>query len=243
MENVNVSENENTVSSTASKNSSQIESSPINFTNFTIDENIPKKPVYEFFKRAFDIVSSFAAIIFLSWVFAITAIAIKIEDGGPVFFSQTRVGKNGKFFRMYKFRSMCVDAERMKQQLLEQNEMNGPTFKMEHDPRITKVGAFIRKTSIDELPQLFNILGGSMSVVGPRPPLGHEVMQYDKFAMRRLSVKPGLTCYWQCSGRSNIDFDDWMKLDNKYIDERGFWTDIKTVFATIPAVLKGDGSC
>ena len=243
MESVNVSENENIVSSTASANSSQIEISHINFTNFTIDESIPKKPVYEFFKRTFDIVSSFAAIVFLSWVFAITAIAIKIEDGGPVFFSQTRVGKNGKFFRMYKFRSMCVGAENMKKELLEQNEMNGPAFKMEHDPRITKVGAFIRKTSIDELPQLFNILGGSMSVVGPRPPLGHEVMQYDKYAMRRLSVKPGLTCYWQCSGRSNIDFDDWMKLDNKYIDERGFWTDIKTVFATIPAVLKGDGSC
>ncbi|MDY5627103.1 MAG: sugar transferase, partial [Clostridia bacterium] len=132
-----------------------------------MDESIPKKPVYEFFKRTFDIVSSFAAIVFLSWVFAITAIAIKIEDGGPVFFSQTRVGKNGKFFRMYKFRSMCVGAENMKAELLEQNEMNGPTFKMEHDPRITKVGAFIRKTSIDELPQLFNILGGSMSVVGP----------------------------------------------------------------------------
>ena len=131
----------------------------------------------------------------------------------------------------------------MKAQLMEQNEMNGPTFKMENDPRITKVGKFIRRTSIDELPQLLNILDGSMSIVGPRPPLIDEVMQYDEFAMRRLSVKPGLTCYWQCSGRSNIDFDEWMELDNKYINDRGMWTDIKMIFATIPAVLKNDGAC
>ena len=208
-----------------------------------LGKTIPPKPVYEFFKRAFDIVSSSAALVLLSWVFLFTAIAIKLEDGGPVFFSQIRVGKNGKFFRMHKFRSMCVGAERMKKNLLEQNEMNGPAFKIENDPRITKVGRFIRKTSIDELPQLINILEGSMSVVGPRPPLGHEVMQYDDFAMRRLAVKPGLTCYWQCCGRSNIDFDEWMKLDNKYIDERGAWVDIKMIFATIPAVLKGEGSC
>lgn len=208
-----------------------------------LDKTIPQKPVYEFFKRAFDIVSSSAALVLLSWVFLFTAIAIKLEDGGPVFFSQIRVGKNGKFFRMHKFRSMCVGAERMKKNLLEQNEMNGPAFKIENDPRITKVGRFIRKTSIDELPQLINILTGSMSVVGPRPPLGHEVMQYDDFAMRRLAVKPGLTCYWQCCGRSNIDFDEWMKLDNKYIDERSAWVDIKMIFATIPAVLKGEGSC
>lgn len=208
-----------------------------------LDKTIPPKPVYEFFKRAFDIVSSSAALVLLSWVFLFTAIAIKLEDGGPVFYSQIRVGKNGKFFRMHKFRSMCDGAERMKKKLLEQNEMNGPAFKMENDPRITKVGRFIRKTSIDELPQLINILEGSMSVVGPRPPLGHEVMQYDDFAMRRLAVKPGLTCYWQCCGRNNIDFDEWMKLDNKYIDERGAWVDIKMIFATIPAVLKGEGSC
>lgn len=208
-----------------------------------LGKTIPPKPVYEFFKRAFDIVSSSAALVLLSWVFLFTAIAIKLEDGGPVFFSQIRVGKGGKFFKMHKFRSMCVGAERMKKKLLEQNEMNGPAFKMENDPRITKVGRFIRKTSIDELPQLINILTGSMSVVGPRPPLGHEVMQYDDFAMRRLAVKPGLTCYWQCCGRSNIDFDEWMKLDNKYIDERSAWVDIKMIFATIPAVLKGEGSC
>lgn len=213
-----------------------------NYIKFEFDKSVAKKPVYSFFKRLFDIVSSFCAIILLSWVFVLTAVAIKLDDGGPVLFSQIRVGKNGKFFKMYKFRSMCVDAEKIKKQLLEQNEMSGPAFKMEHDPRITRVGRFIRRTSIDELPQLFNIFLGSMSVVGPRPPLGYEVMEYDKFAMRRLCVKPGLTCYWQCSGRNNIDFDEWMKLDNQYIDERSLWVDIKTIFATIPAVLKADGS-
>ncbi len=212
-------------------------------TRFEKDPDIPQKPLYDCIKRMFDIACSCIALVFLSWLFLLVAVAIKVEDGGPVFYSQTRVGKNGKFFLMHKFRSMHVDADRMKAQLLEQNEMNGPTFKMEHDPRVTRVGRFIRRTSIDELPQLVNILEGSMSVVGPRPPLGAEVMQYDDYAMRRLSVKPGLTCYWQCSGRSNIDFDEWMYLDNKYIDDRGLWTDIKMVFRTIPAVLKGDGSC
>ena len=138
---------------------------------------------------------------------------------------------------------MHVDAERQKKHLLKQNEMNGPVFKMEKDPRITKVGAFIRRTSIDELPQLVNILKGEMSVVGPRPPIGHEVMQYDEFAMRRLTVKPGLTCYWQCSGRNGLDFNEWMELDNRYINERGFWNDIGIIFKTIPAVLRNEGAC
>ena len=202
-----------------------------------------KKPVYDFFKRAFDIVSSSVALILLSWLFAVVAIAIKLDDGGPVIYSQTRVGKDGKFFKMYKFRSMSVGAERMKKQLLQQNEMDGPVFKMENDPRVTKVGAFLRKSSIDELPQLINVLKGHMSIVGPRPPIGHEVMQYDEYAMRRLQVKPGLTCYWQCSGRSDVNFDEWMQLDNKYIQERGFWRDIGIIFKTIPAVLRNEGAC
>ena len=206
-------------------------------------DDIAGKPVYDFFKRAFDIVSSSVALVVLSWIFAITAIAIKSEDGGPAIFSQTRVGKDGKLFKMYKFRSMCIDADKKKQELLQHNETDGPTFKMEKDPRITKVGAFIRKTSIDELPQLWNILIGNMSVVGPRPPLVDEVMQYNDFAMRRLSVKPGLTCYWQCSGRSNIPFEKWMELDNKYIDERGFWRDITIIFKTVKAVFKCQGAC
>lgn len=202
-----------------------------------------RKPVYDFFKRAFDIVAASCALILLSWVIGLAALAIKLEDGGPVIYSQTRVGKNGRLFKMYKMRSMRVDADKLKKQLLDQNEMDGPVFKMEHDPRITKVGAFLRKTSIDELPQLIDIIIGHMSIVGPRPPLGHEVMQYDEYAMRRLTVKPGLTCYWQCSGRSDIDFDEWMELDNKYINDRGPWTDIKLIFKTIPAVLKNDGAC
>ena len=201
-----------------------------------------QKPIYDFFKRLFDIVASSCAIILLWWVIAIAAIAIKIEDGGPVFYCQTRAGKDGKLFKMYKLRSMYVDADIRKKSLLEQNEMDGPVFKMENDPRITKCGAWLRKMSIDELPQLFNCLRGSMSIVGPRPPLGHEVMQYDEYAMRRLTVKPGLTCYWQCSGRSDVGFDEWMQLDNKYIYERGMWTDIKMIFKTIPAVIKGNGS-
>lgn len=212
----------------------------VRYTPLPKDE---QKPIYDCFKRAFDIVASLCALIVLWWVIVIAAIAIKIEDGGPAFYSQTRVGKNGKLFKMYKLRSMYVDADERKKALLEQNEMDGPVFKMENDPRITKTGAWIRRMSIDELPQLFNCLGGSMSIVGPRPPLGYEVMQYDEYAMRRLSVKPGLTCYWQCSGRSGIDFDEWMQLDNRYIDERGFWRDIAIIFKTIPAVLKGEGSC
>ncbi|MGN1115679.1 MAG: sugar transferase, partial [Candidatus Ornithomonoglobus sp.] len=192
---------------------------------------------------AFDIVASLCAIVALSWLIGLAVLAIKLEDGGPAIYTQTRVGKNGRFFKLYKLRSMCVGADRQKKELIKQNEMDGPAFKMEHDPRITKIGAFLRRTSIDELPQLFNILKGDMSVVGPRPPLGYEVMQYDEYAMRRLTVKPGLTCYWQCSGRSNIDFDEWMKLDNKYIDERGFWRDIGIIFKTIPAVFKSNGAC
>ena len=202
-----------------------------------------RKPVYDFFKRAFDIVAASCALILLSWVIGLAALAVKLEDGGPVIYTQVRVGKDGNLFKIHKMRSMRVDADKLKKQLLDQNEMDGPVFKMEHDPRITKVGAFLRRTSIDELPQLIDILSGHMSVVGPRPPLGHEVMQYDEYAMRRLTVKPGLTCYWQCSGRSDIHFDEWMELDNKYIDERGFWRDIAIIFKTIPAVLKNDGAC
>ncbi|MDO5396834.1 MAG: sugar transferase [bacterium] len=206
------------------------------------DETLPKKTLYEFLKRLIDIFGAALGLLLASWIIAIAAIAVKLEDGGPVFFSQIRVGKDGKFFKMYKLRSMVVNAAEQKKELMHKNECDGPIFKIENDPRITKVGEFIRKTSIDELPQLVNILKGDMSIVGPRPPLGHEVMQYDEYAMRRLSVKPGLTCYWQCSGRSGLDFDEWMRLDMKYIEDRGFWTDIKLIFKTVPAVFKGDGA-
>lgn len=154
-------------------------------------------------------------------------------------FSQNRVGKNGVIFKMYKFRSMVVNAEELKKKLMEQNERTGPMFKIKNDPRITKVGSFIRKTSIDELPQLVNILKGDMSIVGPRPSLLVEVKQFESWMMERLKVKPGLTCYWQISGRNDIDFIEWMKLDIKYIKERNILIDLILIFKTF-FVLFGD---
>ena len=202
-----------------------------------------KKPAYFAVKRGFDIVSSLCGMIVLSPVFLATAIAIKLEDGGPVVFAQYRVGRNGVPFKMYKFRSMCLDAEKKLKKLEKKNEADGPVFKIKDDPRITKVGKFIRKYSIDELMQLVNVFKGDMSVVGPRPALPNEVAEYDAYAMQRLQVKPGLSCYWQISGRSNLGFEEWMQLDVKYIHDMSFLTDMKIVLLTVPAVLKGDGAC
>lgn len=203
-----------------------------------------KKPSirYLFFKRVIDIICSGLAIIVLSPIMLITALAIVIESPGNPIFSQERVGKDGKIFKMYKFRSMCPDAEKKLKKLKKKNEADGPVFKIKDDPRITKVGHFIRKYSIDELMQLFNILKGDMSIIGPRPALPNEVKEYDDFAKLRLMVKPGLSCYWQVSGRSNIGFDEWMQLDVKYINDMSLITDIKIIFLTIPAILKGDGA-
>jgi exopolysaccharide biosynthesis polyprenyl glycosylphosphotransferase len=170
------------------------------------------------------------------------SVAVKLEDGGPIFFRQTRSGRNGRPFTMYKFRTMAPNAEELKASLLPQNEMSGPVFKMQQDPRITKVGAVLRKTSLDEIPQFFNILRGDMSLVGPRPPLPTEVARYDRWQRRKLSVKPGLTCLWQINGRNRIDFDDWMKLDLDYIDNWSLWLDAKILLKTVPAVFKGDGA-
>ena len=201
------------------------------------------KPVYDVCKRIFDIVMSVFALIVLSPVFLITAIAIKIEDGGDVFFRQIRLTKNGKEFKMYKFRSMCPDAEAKLEALMEKNEMKGPAFKIEDDPRITKVGKFIRKTSIDELPQLLNIIMGDMTIIGPRPPLPREVVQYTPYQMHRLDVKTGLACYHECMGRSDDkDFDKWVESDLKYIRERSMLTDIKVILLTIKVVLTGKGA-
>ncbi len=209
--------------------------------NKTISFNL-YRPVYFFIKRAMDIFFSGLAIIVLSPVLFIIAVAIKTESKGPVIFCQKRIGKNGKEFYMYKFRSMVVNAEDILNKLEKQNEADGPVFKMKDDPRVTKVGKFIRKYSLDELMQLFNILKGDMSIVGPRPALPKEVEEYDDFARNRLKVKPGLTCYWQVMGRSNISFDEWMQLDVKYIKEMNLWLDIKLILKTIPAVLKGEGA-
>ncbi|MBQ4611981.1 MAG: sugar transferase [Clostridia bacterium] len=204
---------------------------------------LKKKPFYEFCKRVMDILCSGLAIVVLSPLMLVVALLVR-SDGGPAFFKQVRVGKDGKLFRIYKFRSMCVDADspEMLAKLAALNEMDGPAFKIKNDPRITKVGRFIRRTSIDELPQLFNIFRGDMTIVGPRPPLEREVAQYTDYQRQRLLVKQGLTCYWQCSGRNNISFEEWVELDLKYIRERSLWTDIKIIFKTIPAVLSGDGA-
>ena len=201
------------------------------------------KPVYEFFKRFFDIFLSAFALIVLSPLFLVIAIIIKCGDGGSVFYSQTRLTKGGKKFQMYKFRYMCKDADKMLEQLMAQNEMEGPAFKMKDDPRVTKVGRFIRKTSIDELPQLWNIIKGDMSIIGPRPPLVREVEEYTPYHMHRLDVKTGLSCYRECYGRSNIhDFDEWVESDLKYIRERSLWTDLKVILLTIKVVLTGEGA-
>ncbi|WP_455537655.1 sugar transferase [Terrisporobacter sp.] len=210
--------------------------------NLREDEKIKPKEgvVYLFCKRAMDIIGSLAGIILLSPLLLIVAIAIKIEDPkGSIFFAQKRCGKDNKLFPMYKFRSMVSNAEELLEELMEHNEMDGPVFKIKDDPRITKVGKFIRKTSIDELPQLFNILAGDMSIVGPRPAIAHEVAEYNDYQMQRLLVKPGLTCIWQVSGRNSIGFDEWVDMDLEYIGKRSLWMDIKLIFKTV-GVLFGD---
>lgn len=207
-------------------------------------ECIKKKRVYWAVKRAFDILASLAAIVVLFIPLAIIALLIFIDDPkGSPFFTQDRVGRNGKVFKFYKFRSMVVNAEDLLDELQEQNEKTGPVFKMQNDPRITRIGKFIRKTSIDELPQLLNILKGDMSVVGPRPALPKEVEQYDEYAKLRLLVTPGLTCYWQVqNNRDSITFDEWMDMDIKYIKERSMWVDIKLILLTVKVMFTGEGS-
>ena len=208
----------------------------IDFSDVLVKESI----LYSVTKRLIDIVGSLCGIILLSPLFLIVAILIKLEDPkGKVFFAQERNGRYPKTFKMYKFRSMVHNAEDLLKDLMDRNEQTGPVFKINDDPRITKVGKFIRKTSIDELPQLFNVLKGDMSLVGPRPPIPHEVEQYNSYQMQRLAVKPGLTCIWQVSGRNNIGFDEWVEMDIEYIKTRNLWLDIKLIFKTV-GVLFGD---
>lgn len=197
-----------------------------------------------FFKRIFDIVFSIIAIILTSPIMLVTAIAIKLDSPGPAIFKQVRVGMNGRHFKIWKFRSMHVNADEMKAQLLEQNEVkDGMMFKMKDDPRITRVGKIIRKLSIDELPQFFNVLSGSMSFVGTRPPTLDEVAKYQTDQWRRISIKPGITGMWQVSGRSNIkDFDEVVKLDVEYIDNWNLWLDIKMLFKTVGVVFRHEDS-
>ncbi|AIE61462.1 sugar transferase [Bacillus methanolicus] len=185
-------------------------------------------------KRVMDIIGAIVGLILMSLLFFVVAIAIKVEDPkGAVFFSQTRVGKNGKEFKMYKFRSMVSDAEERLKDLLKYNEVTGAMFKMKNDPRVTRVGRFIRKTSIDELPQLWNVLKGDMSLVGPRPPLPREVEKYTEYDRQRLLVTPGCTGLWQISGRSNVGFKEMVELDLQYIRNRSILFDLKIIFKTV----------
>ena len=200
---------------------------------------LQKNRRYWILRRTQDVFFSVLALIVLWPVMLLVAIAIVIDSpGGCPIFVQDRVGRKGKVFHFYKFRSMVPDAEAKLDDLLDRNEMDGPVFKMKEDPRITRVGKFIRKTSIDELPQLFNIIKGDMSIVGPRPALPREVEQYDDYAWQRLYITPGLTCYWQIQPhRNDLSFDEWLELDLKYLRERSFITDWKIIFLTVKAVF------
>lgn len=192
-----------------------------------------EKRGYVIRKRVCDLMLAIIALVTLSPLLLIIACAIKVEGGrSPVIFRQMRVGLDGKPFAMYKFRSMVCNAEILKEQLLMQNEVTGPVFKMKQDPRVTKVGRFIRRTSLDELPQLLNVVRGEMSFVGPRPPLPEEVTLYSTYERQRLTVIPGLTCYWQISGRNHLSFEEWVALDLKYIEERSFFVDMKLILKT-----------
>jgi lipopolysaccharide/colanic/teichoic acid biosynthesis glycosyltransferase len=198
-----------------------------------------KKLGYFIIKRIIDIIGALCGILVLSPMMIVVGIWIKLGSKGAVFFIQNRVGKDGREFLMYKFRSMCTQAEFLLDILQDENEMSGPMFKIKEDPRVTKIGRFIRKTSIDELPQLLNILKGEMSIVGPRPSLPKEVAQFTSFQKQRLFAKPGLTCYWQTRGRSDVSFEKWMEMDVKYLEERNTWIDISLIFMTV-RVLIGD---
>lgn len=220
---------------------------------FTITETSPdryhmreiygrKSRAYKAIKRMMDILLSTAALFVLFPVFFITAIAIKCEDNGPVFFAQQRAGRNKKPFSMYKFRSMYVNADEKMKEMMKDNEQTGHAFKIKDDPRITKTGKVIRRFSIDELPQLINIIKGDMSIVGPRPILPFQMEECSQYERQRLVVRPGLTCYWQIGGRANVTWEEWVEMDLDYIEDMSLWTDFKMIVKTIPTVLRGDGA-
>lgn len=204
---------------------------------------LTEKPFYTFFKRLFDIFFSMIGLIILIPLFLILSVFILIDDPkGPIFYSQTRVGKNGKAFKMYKFRSMVSNADEILEKLQSKNEISGAMFKLKNDPRITKVGRIIRKYSLDELPQLLNVIQGSMSLVGPRPPLVSEVAQYTEFDKQRLLVRPGCTGLWQVGGRNDVSFDEMVRLDLLYITHRSLLLDAQIIFKTVIVMLKPNGA-
>lgn len=213
----------------------------------TVEETVrrrikPKVITYRKRKRLLDIFGSLFLFAVFSPLMLVIAALVKLTSRGPVFYSSRRIGLCGKVFDFYKFRSMYSDADSRLKDVLASNEKDGPIFKMQNDPRITRVGRFLRRTSMDELPQLFNVFRGDMSLVGPRPPLPNEVEKYDEYAMERLCVRPGMTCYWQIMGRSNLTFEQWMELDHRYLEKMSVWTDLKILLKTPFAVLKGDGA-
>lgn len=214
------------------------------YSNTGVKQEIRRSlTLYSVLKRTIDIMGSLVGLILLSPLIVIIAILIKWEDPkGSVFFHQTRIGKNEKPFRMFKLRSMCSDAEERLKDLLVKNEVSGAMFKMRDDPRITKVGKFIRRTSMDELPQLFNVLRGEMSLVGPRPPSSREVSEYTNYDKKRLSVTPGCTGLWQVSGRNNLSFKEMVELDLTYIEQRNIWFDIKIILRTVKTVVIPKGA-
>ncbi len=193
-------------------------------------------------KRALDVAFSLVMLLLLAPVFLALMVLIKLDSRGPCFIRQERVGRGRSPFLMYKFRSMCADAQRMQAQLQHLNEMDGPVFKVKDDPRITRLGKYLRKYSLDELPQFVNVLRGDMTLVGPRPPFQWEVDCYTPWQLRRLDVTPGLTCLWQINGRNHCDFDTWVALDLEYIAKRSFWLDLQILAKTVPAVLSGKGA-
>ena len=205
-------------------------------------DKIKSRFIYHGMKRLFDIVAATCGIIILSPLMIIIAVLIKAEDHGPIFYKQVRVGKNGKTFKMYKFRSMFINADKMLDKLKEQNDVDGPMFKMKDDPRVTKIGHFIRKHSLDELPQFFNVLKGDMSLVGPRPPLPSEVEEYSEYDKQRLFVIPGCTGLWQATERNEVGFNEMVQLDIQYIQRASFTFDLWIIWKTVCIVIKPNGS-
>ena len=197
---------------------------------------------YEVPKRLFDLVVGTLILVMLFPIIPVIVVMIKLDSRGPIFFRQKRVGRHGRMFKFYKFRSMYDKAEQRRREVEDLNEQEGPVFKMQSDPRITSVGRYLRRSSLDEIPQIFNVLKGDMSIVGPRPPLPSEVEKYQSWHRRRLEVLPGITCLWQISGRSHISFNEWMRLDMEYLKNRSFKTDFIIFLKTIPAVIGRRGA-
>ncbi len=193
-------------------------------------------------KRALDVLAAVLGMVVFGPLMLALGLIVRLDSNGPMFYRSRRTGRNGRIFTFYKLRSMAVDAHERRSELLHLNEVQGPIFKIRKDPRVTRIGGWLRRTSLDELPQLLNVLKGDMSLVGPRPPLPEEVERYEPWQRRRLDVQPGITCLWQISGRSRIGFEEWMRLDLEYIRHRSFGLDLKILLRTVPAVLSREGA-